>query len=138
MVTITLKGREIPLVLSTLEMQTIQEEICPIGEFLQMLFGRTPEDEETASRFMSAEHLRTVIRAVRILGNAGLDEAGKAPDLTDKWVGRALKPAQVNEAANACVKAFDIAMSSEIPPEKTEGPVDVTLEQMNKKKEQED
>ena len=32
-------------------------------------------------------------KLIRILGNAGLEEAGEAPDLTDKKVLRAMKPA---------------------------------------------
>ena len=72
MASITLRGREIPLLLTTLEMKAIQQEICPAGEFIYMLFGRTPEDKEQASRYMTPEHLDTIVKGVRIMGNADI------------------------------------------------------------------
>ena len=50
---------------------------------------------------------------------------------------RALKPARLVEAMNACLQAINEGMESEIPPAKQDEPVDVTLEEMNKKKEAE-
>ena len=137
MSSITLKGREIPLLMTTLELKTIQQEICPAGEFIFMLYGRKPDDGDQASMYMTPEHLDTVVKAVRILGNAALDDAGLEPDLTDKWIARALKPGMLPKAATACMEAFNDGMESEIPP-KTDGePVDVTLQELNKKKEPE-
>ena len=132
--TITLKGREIPLLYTTYEMKTIQQDICPVGEFLHRLYGRKPDDPKNkASLYLSPEHLDAVIKAVRILGNAGLEEAGQAPDLTDKWVGRALKPPTLPEIMNACMTAINEGMESEIPEDEETRPVDVTLEEMKKK-----
>ena len=56
---------------------------------------------------------------------------------SDKKVLRALKPADLAEAVNKCMDAMAEGMKSEIPEKKQEGPVDVTLEEMNKKKEKE-
>ena len=137
MSSITLKGREIPLLFTTLEMKMIQEETVPIGKLLPALVGRAESDDEKSTLYGTAEHLNIVGKAIRILGNAGLEEAGEDPDLTDKGVLRALKPSMLTAAMTACVAAIDEGMASEIPEKKADGPVDVTLEQLNKKKEKE-
>lgn len=134
MKTITLKGREIPLYYSTYELKTLQEEIGPMQEAIRMVLGRGAEDDDT-SRFGSAEHLGAAAKLIRILGNAGLEEAGENPDLTDKKVLRAIRPAEIAEIVNSCMEAMQEGMASEIPEKKKEGPVDVTLEEMQKKKE---
>ena len=135
MASITLKGREIPLLYTTYEMKTIQEEIAPLSRAISLVLGRNPDDKEDMSRYGSAEHLGAAAKLIRILGNAGLEEAGEAPDLSDKKVLRALKPAEMVTAVNACMDAINEGMTSEIPPKEEEGPVDVTLEEMKKKKE---
>ena len=137
MVTITLKGREIPLLYTVYEMKTIQEEIGPLDTVLYKATGRNREDEADLSGFGSAEHLGTIAKLVRILGNAGLEEAGENPDLTDKKVMRAMKPGEVIGIANECMNAMTEGMRSEIPEKPAEGPVDVTLEEITKKKEPE-
>ena len=135
MVTITLKGREIPLLYTTYEMKTIQEEIAPISRAIRIVLGRNPDDEEDRSKYASAEHLDAVAKMIRILGNAGLEEAGEAPDLTDKKVLRALKPAEVGIAVEKCIEAMGEGMASEIPEKKKEGPEDVGLKEIERKKE---
>ena len=138
MVTIKLRGREIPLLYTTLEMLKIQEEVSRIGEFLYTLFGRENGDEESASLYGTPQHLNAVAKAIRIMGNAGLEESGQEPDLTDKWVMRSLSPARIPDAMSACLEAFNKGMESELQDDKKdEGPVDVVLEDMNKKKDQE-
>ena len=72
-------------------------------------------------------------KLIRILGNAGLEEAGEAADLTEKNVMRAIKPMDLMEKISACMDAINEGMVSEIPEKKDEGPVDVTLEEMKKK-----
>ena len=133
MVTIRLKGREIPLIYTTYEMKTIQEEIAPLGKAIRMVLGRNPEDEEDTSPFGGAEHIGAAAKMIRILGNAGLEETGEVGDLTDKKVLRALRPADLAEVMNACMTAMNEGMASEIPEKEETGPVDVTLEQMKKK-----
>lgn len=137
MVTITLKGREIPLLYTTWEMKLVQEELGPISKAIKKVLGRNPEDENDMSLYAGAEHLAAVAVLIRILGNAGLEESGEAADLTDKKVLRALKPADLADAVNRCMDAMAEGMRSEIPEKKQEGPVDVTLEEMKKKKEKE-
>lgn len=139
MAVITLKGREIPLLYSTYEMLKMQEEIAPLNQLNYVLFGRNPEDEKDRSRYATADHLNAVAKAIRILGNAGLEEAGEEGDLTDKKVMRAIKPGELATIINTCAEAMNEGMYSEIPDKTDEkakqGPVDVTLEEINKKKE---
>ena len=135
MVTITLKGREIPLLYTTWEMKEIQEDIAPINRAISLVLGRNPDDKEDMSKYGGAEHLTAAAKLIRILGNAGLEEAGEVPDLTNKKVLRALRPADLANVINACMNAMNEGMSSEIPEKEEEGPVDVTLEEMQKKKE---
>ena len=134
METITLKGREIPLLYTVYEMKEIQEEIASLGDFQYVILGRNKDDEEDDSRYGSPDHLNAIAKLIRILGNAGLEEAGEAPDLTDKKILRSLRPAELVDAINACMQAMSAGMASEIPENKSEGPVDVTLEAINKKK----
>ena len=133
MKTIKLKGREIPLIYTTYEMKTIQEEIAPLSNAILLVLGRNPEDKKDMSRYGGAEHLDAAAKLIRILGNAGLEEAGEAPDLTDKKVLRAMKPGDMVHAINACVEALAEGMASEIPEKESNEPVDVTLEEMKKK-----
>lgn len=136
MITINLRGREIPLVYTTFEMLTIQEEIAkPLNVAMKIILGRNPDDDTDMSRFGTPEHLQAAAKLIRILGNCGLEEAGMDADLTDKMVMRALKPAKLAEAVNLCMDAIGVGMETEFEDKKPEGPVDVTLEEMNKKKE---
>ena len=134
---IILKGREIPLLYTTWEMKQAQEEIAPLSDLNYLLFGRNPDDETNTSRYASAEHLNAVAKMIRILGNAGLEEAGEEPNLTDKSVMRAIKPGDLVFIVDKCINAMNEGLASEIQEEKKEGPVDVTLEKINKKKEKE-
>ena len=137
MASIMLKGREIPLLYTVYEMKTVQEEIGPLSKAVNMIMGNNPDDSEDKSFAGSAGHISAIAKMVKILGNAGLEEAGEAPDLTEKKIMRSMRPNDFASAVNACVNAMNEGMVSEIPAEKPEGPVDVTLEEMNKKKETE-
>ena len=134
MASVTLKGREIPLLYTVWEMKLIQEEIAPLGKFQYVISGRNPEDENDTSGYAGAEHLGAVAKLIRILGNAGLEEAGGAADLTDKKVMRAMRPVELPHIINACFETIAEGMESEFPDEKKDEPVDVTLEEINKKK----
>ena len=114
MVTITLKGREIPLLYTVYEMKVIQEEIGPLDTVLYKATGRNREDEADLSGFGSAEHLSTIAKLVKILGNAGLEESGENPDLTEKKIMRAMKPKDVVIMMQACLQALREGMESEI------------------------
>lgn len=136
MVTITLKGREIPLLYTVYEMKAIQEQVCRLGDMQYAILGRSRDSSEE-SIYGTPEHLDAITKLIRILGNAGLEEAGEKGDLTDKQIMRALKPGALVTAVKACMDAMDEGMSSEIPPETKQGPVDVVLEEIEEKKEPE-
>ena len=138
MAKITLKGREVPLLYTSWEMKTVQEEIAPLSKVIRLVTGRNPENEEDTSMFGGAEHIGALAKMIRILGNAGLEESGQEADLTDKKVMRALRPDQLVEAINAVSEAMADGMRSEIPEKEEDGPVDVVLEQMKKKEMKED
>lgn len=137
MITITLKGREIPLMLTSLELKSLQEEIGSLDQISDLVSGRNPEDAEDLSRFGGPGHLDALSKAVKILGNAGLEENGQEADLTEKKVLRALKPKDILDTVQACIDAINAGWESEIPEEenKTSGPVDVGLQEMQKKEE---
>ena len=135
MVSIKLKGREIPLIYTVLEMKQIQEEIGPLNKAVNYITGKDPDRDESDESFAgSPEHISAVAKAVVIMGNAGLEEAGEVPDLTEKKILRALKPNEFAIAMNKCIEAMNEAMRSEIPEKESDEPVDVTLEEMKKKK----
>ena len=136
MVSITLKGREVPLLFTTLEMKTIQEEIGPIDRANMIVTGRNPDDDKDTSKYGSVEHLTAAAKMIRILGNAGLEENDEAGDLTDKKVMRALKPGDLPDAVRKCMEAMTEGMASEHPAKAEQsGPVDVVLEEIEKKSE---
>lgn len=133
MASITIRGREIPLLYTVFEMKAVQDEICPLGDFQYVIFGRNKDDPADQSKYASAEHLSALAKLIRILGNAGLEEAGEEPDLTEKMIMRSIRPASIPDIISACADALSEGMASEIPPEEEDGPVDVTLEEMKKK-----
>lgn len=135
MATIRIKGRNVPLLYTVYEMKAIQEEIGPLAEAINLVLGRNPEDEKDRSKYLSKEHLEAATKLIRILGNAGLEEAGEAPNLTDKTIARAIRPVELPIMISACMDAMNAGMMSEIPEKKQDGPVDVVLEEIEKKKE---
>ena len=137
MASITLNGREIPLLYTVYEMKQIQEELGDLSAVLFRITGRDPKDEDNTDPYGGLDHLNSLATLIRILGNAGLEEAGEAPDLTEKKIMRAMKPKELILMANECLECMTDGMLSEIPETPQEGPVDVTLEEMEKKKETE-
>lgn len=139
---IVIGGREIPMFLSTLELIDIEEAIgCTVGQLRDEVFGvRVDEDEETGKETISfsltkeKEKLKKFGTLVRILGNAGLEESGQVGDLTDRWVLRGMKPSLILGYAIAVMSVSNEGMRMENRKEEN-GPVDVTLEEENRKKE---
>lgn len=141
---INLGGRKIPLLLTTLELAEIQEDIgCTVAQLRDEVFGLTEDDEPDENgkpvfRFgvvNDPKKIRKMGTLIRILGNAGLEEQGEEPDLTDKWVLRALPPGWIIPMAVILVSVVNEAMKQEKTEEKQSGPVDVTIEEENRKKE---
>ena len=84
---INIGNRKIPMTLTTFEMIAIQEEIgCTVGQLREEVFGlekNLETDEYTFSLVEDKERLRKFGKLIRILGNAGLEEAGQEADLTE-------------------------------------------------------
>ena len=142
MPTIKIGGREIPLFYSSYELIAIQEEIgCTSFQLNDEVFGvhrEDPDDDNSPVHFevvtdpAKTKKLGTLIK---ILGNAGLEEGGQKPDLTDKWVLRNMKPGMIMVyviALIALIAEGNKIESTRKPDE--EGPVDEGLEQQNAKK----
>ena len=144
MIEIKIGGRVVPLLYTTMEMIAIQREIgCTSFQLKEDVFGLYQEDEDDPKSLhidvaKDADKVEKLCKLIRILGNAGLEEAGEPADLTNKKVMRAMKPSDMIEAINACMDAMNEGMASEVPERKKEGPVDVVLEEIEKKKERTD
>lgn len=139
--TVKIGNREIPIALTAYEMLTIQEEIgCTVAQLRDEVFGiehNLETDEYTFTLLDDKDKLRKFGTLLRILGNAGLEEAGQKPDLTDKWILRNMKPASIMTCVISTARAISEEMKTEVA-EKTvnDGPVDEILEEENRKKEQ--
>ena len=134
MVILKLKEREIPLVYTTLEMLDIQEDIGPIDKAIRTVNGVNPDDDKDLSLIGGKEQLKALGAFIRILGNAGLRMNGEEADLKDREILGWMRPDEILKAVNACMDAMQEGMRSEIPEKEETGPVDVTLEEINKKK----
>ena len=135
--------RTIPLFYSTYELIEIQKEIgCTGFQLRDEVFGIVQEDEDDPMSIRMTcvtepEKTEKLGKLIRILGNAGLEEAGEKPDLTDKWVLRNMKPALIMAYAIAAMAVITEGNKAEAPePEKAEGPVDEVLEEQEAKKPQ--
>ena len=137
---IKIGGRSIPLMLSTMEMAEIQEEIgCTVGQLRDEVFGLQVDmetDKVTFGIVEDGKKIRKFAKLIRILGNAGLEETGQAPDLTDKWILRNMKPGLLMAYVVGVTAIINAAMQIETG-KKPEGPVDEVLEEENRKKEPE-
>ena len=139
--TLKIGGREIPLFYSSLEMVDIQKDIgCTSFQLNEEVFGIHLEDEDDPSsvRFgviTDGDKLEKFGKLIRILGNAGLEEEGKEPDLTDKWILRHMKPGMVMVYVIGVVAVISDGNKVEsTTPEEEKGPVDEGLEEQNAKK----
>ena len=137
-------GREIPLYYSTYETIAIQRDIgCTAFQLNEQVFGMEKIDEEEDA---SLENVKLTVvndpdkmeklgKLIRILGNAGLEESGQEPDLTDKWVLRNMKPEMLMLYAVVMMAVITEGNIMEARDEK-KGPVDEVLQEENAKKQQ--
>ena len=142
MTEILMGGRTIPLLYTTFEMIEIQKEIgCTAFQLRDEVFGIWQEDEDDPSsvRFgvvTEPEKTAKLGTLIRIMGNAGLEEKGEEPDLTDKWILRNMKPALILPYAVAVMAEINEGNKVETPAEEEgkEAPRDMMLEEENAKK----
>ena len=134
---IRIGGREIPMTLTTFELIAIQEEIgCTIGQLQDQVFGlekNLETDEYKCNLAEDKERLKKFGKLIRILGNAGLEEAGQEPDLTDTWILRHMKPVMIMAYVIVITAVINEAMKMESAQD--DGPVDEVLADENRKKE---
>ena len=138
---IKIGGRGVPMLLSVAETAEIMEEIgCTVAQLRDEVFGLEvdfeQEDENKRVTFgivKDPKKIRKFATLIRILGNAGLEDAGQEPDLTEKWIMRHMKPGMLMAYVVAISMVINEAMQTEAP-ERQEGPVDEVLEEENRKK----
>ena len=142
---IKIGGRTIPLLYSTYELIAIQKEIgCTAFQLNDEVFGVEKIDEDGEwelenLRFRVAiepERTEKLGKLIRILGNAGLEENGENPDLTEKWILRRMKPSMILIYAVTVMSVINSGNSTEVKPEKNGEPVDEILEEEEGKKQQ--
>ena len=81
------------------------------------------------------DRLEKMGKLIAILGNAGLEQSGQEPDLTDKWILRNMKPALILGYAIATMAEISNGNMMEVKNDK-DGPVDEVLEEQESKKPQ--
>lgn len=142
MMTIKIGGREIPLYLSTYEMIAIQDEIgCTMAQLRDDVFGLHQEIEDEGNTWYfeiarDPQRQKKFGTLMKIMGNAGLEENGQDPDLTEKWILRHIKPGMILPYSLTAMAVINDAQQSETAAERKEedGPVDVMVEEENRKK----
>ena len=136
---IKIGGREIPLLYTTYELVAIQEEIgCTGHQLRDEVFGIHLADENDPSSVVfdcvtDGKKTKKLGTLIRILGNAGLEEQGEEPNLTDKWVLRNMKPGLLLVYALGAFGVINEGNQMEAKEEET-GPVDEGLEEQQAKK----
>lgn len=136
---IKIGGREIPLLYTTYELVAIQEEIgCTGHQLRDEVFGIHLADEDDPSSVVfdcvtDGEKTKKLGTLIRILGNAGLEEQGEEPNLTDKWVLRNMKPGLLLVYALGAFAVINEGNRMEAKEEES-GPVDEGLEEQQAKK----
>ena len=145
MTEINIGGRKIPLSYTAYEMIEIQRQIgCTAFELTDKVFGiRSEEDENNPAAepkviidvVNDPARLEKMGKLIAILGNAGLEQSGQEPDLTDKWILRNMKPALILGYAIATMAEISNGNMMEVKNDK-DGPVDEVLEEQESKKPQ--
>ena len=142
MTEIKIGGRSIPLLYTTYELIAIQEEIgCTGHQLRDEVFGIRLEDEDDPTSIVfdcvnDGKKTKNLGKLIRILGNAGLEEKGEEPDLTDKWVLKNIKPGMILMYALVVFNEVNTGNKTEITGEQESGPVDEGLEEELAKKPQ--
>lgn len=116
-------GRTLPLIFNMISWGQIEEEIAPLQDIGELLEG--------------TKRVKTVLKLIRILGNEGLECAGEKADLTEAWLGRTLNPRTMGDLSMKAMQAVTVGMKMEATDDEPGKEVDVTLQEINKKKEPE-
>ena len=134
-------GRTIPLSYSTFEMIEIERAMgCTAYQLNDKVLGIRQPDEDDPTKIemeiiQNPDMKENACKLIRILGNAGLEEAGQEPDLTDRWVMKHIRPNMIASYAVAVMYVINEGNQMEAKREQN-GPVDEGLEEEEGKKQQ--
>ena len=140
MTEIKIGKRTIPLFYSTYEMIAIQKEIgCTAFQLREEVMGFHQDDPDDPMSVhldvvKDPEKTEKLGKLLKILGNAGLEEAGQEPDLTEKWILRNMKPPMISTYAIVAMTVIVEGNQTESTKAEEQGPVDEILEEENAKK----
>ena len=118
-ISITIGGRQLPLIFNMAAWAEIEEKACPI--------------QELGDRLAGSERVRIVNRVAAIMVRAG-----GAADVTEEWMLKNARPRQMQEMSVKIMDAISAGMEMEASEDDERGEVDVTLREINKKKGPED
>jgi len=119
---LTVGGREIPLKFRMNEFMQIEEEVGNLGEIKDLILS-------------GKKRIRNMVAVIRILGNAGLKQAGEKPDLTDEWLTENMDPYALIAYQAGILACMSRDSASEAEKEKNENEErDLVLEEIDGKK----
>lgn len=121
-ITVKIGEREIPLRFRMNQFIEIEEEVGNLGDIRELLL----EGKKRA---------RNIVTVLRIMGNAGLKNAGEKPDLTDEWLTENMDPHMLAVYQVAAIRCFSKENESEAAKEETEEKErDLVMEEIEAKK----
>lgn len=122
--TITVRGRELAMHFDTETWLEIEEEFGSLEAMYDLIDG---QDKPMAN----------IMRMTAIIINAGEKKTGRTPDITPEWLRDNMSPKQMRTANTLAKTAIMIGWKRETVDEEDDGPVDVELESIQKKTENE-
>lgn len=121
-VKVTIGGREIPLRFKMPEFEKIEEEIGYLGDIKELILR-------------GKKRVRNIIGVIRIMGNAGLKQAGQEADLTIEWLEENMDPHELMTYQLAVIACMEKEGKSQAQEEKNENTErDLVLEEIQAKK----
>ena len=119
---VEIRGRKIPLRFKMPQVEEMQNEVGNIIDISDLIMTGEKKVSNT-------------VKAIRIMGNAGLQKAGKEPFLTDEWLNENMNPLKLLYYQTAVITTISLEASSEAETEREENEErDLVLEEIQKKK----
>lgn len=120
--TMTAKGRELAMYFDNGAWLAIEEEFGSLETMYELMDGKD-------------KPLFHTMRMTAIIANAGERKAGRKPDITPEWLTENLTPKQIRAANTMAKLAIMEGWKRDNVDEDEDGPVDVELENIQKKTE---
>ena len=130
MTELTIGKRKIPLVFDMDSWIEIEENVCALSRLNEVVDQHNMQGRKS-------DMLRSLVAMVRIMGNEGLELDGQSRDLTDEWLKKNIRPAQMLDIKVAVITEIDKGMRLETVEHKENEERDLVLEEINKKKREE-